>query len=378
MGAEATLGAIVRAKGGELLATRSLTPPQCKALRAIADCRTAALGGHRDQCDTCAYEHTFWNSCRDRHCPGCGAEARAAWLDARAEEVLDVPYFHAVLTIPESLRPLARHAPERIYAILLRAAGQALIDLGHSRLGALLGALTILHTWTQRLEFHPHVHCVIPGGGLSPDGRRWVHLKKLTFLFATKSLARRFRTLVTQAIKCAFDDGTLTLPPSIPDRTALDLLLAQSWKTDWHAYIKPPFGGPEHVLSYLASYTHRIAISNHRILAFDGDSVTFSWKDRKNHNAPRTETLPTIDFLARFIQHVVPRRFVRIRYYGFLANRHRRANLEKARKLIASSRTPKPRNPRQNFRLCPQCHKGTMVRTDAVSPERPRTWFDSS
>lgn len=163
MDAEASLGAIVRAKGGELFASRSVSPAQCKVLRAIADCRTPALGGHRDTCERCGHEHLFWNSCRDRHCPGCGAEARAAWLEARSTEVLDVPYFHAVLTIPESLRPLARHAPEQIFAILLRAAGQALVELGRSRLGATLGVLTILHTWTQRLEFHPHVHCVIPG-----------------------------------------------------------------------------------------------------------------------------------------------------------------------------------------------------------------------
>lgn len=375
---EANLGAIVRAKGGELIATRSLSPAQCKALRAIADCRTPALGGHRDHCDACGYEHTFWNSCRDRHCPGCGAQARASWLEARSQEVLDVPYFHAVLTIPEILRPLARHAPERIYAILLRSAGQALIDLGHSRLGALLGALTILHTWTQRLEFHPHVHCIVPGGGLSPDGRRWVRLRKLDFLFATQPLSRRFRTLVTQAIRHAFDHGSLTLPPSIPDRTALDLVLAKSWTRDWHTYIKRSFGGPEHVLRYLASYTHRIAISNHRILAFDGERVSFSWNDRNNGNQPKTETLPAIDFLARFVQHVVPRRFVRIRYYGLIANRHRRDNLDNARRLIASPRVPKLPNPRQNFRLCPQCHKGTMVRSQPVSPERPRTWFDSS
>lgn len=375
---EATLGAIVRAKAGELIDTRSLSAAECKTFRAIADCRTAALGGHRDHCDSCGYTHTFWNSCRDRHCPGCGAEARAGWCEARSAEVLDVPYFHAVLTIPEPLRPLARHAPEAVYAILLRSAGQALVDLGHSRLGALLGALTILHTWNQRLQFHPHVHCIIPGGGFSPDGRRWVRLKKLTFLFATKALSRRFRTLVTLSIKKAFDDGSLSLPPSIPDRTALHLLLAQSWKTDWHAYLKRSFGGPEQVLSYLAGYTHRIAISNHRILAFDGDSVTFSWKDRNNGNKSMTDTLPAVDFLARFVQHVVPRRFVRIRYYGFLANRHRSDYLERARKLIASSRTPKLPRPRQNFRLCPKCRKGTMLTGDPVPPERPRTWFDSS
>lgn len=378
MEAEATLGAIVRAKGGDLLASHSLSPAQCKVLRAIADCRTSALGGHRDQCDRCGYEHTFWNSCRDRHCPGCGAEARNAWLEARSAEVLDVPYFHAVLTIPEILRPLARHAPSQIYAILLRAAGQALVELGRSRLGATLGVLTILHTWTQLLEFHPHVHCIIPGGGFSPDGERWVRLKRADFLLSTKVLSRRFRSIVTTEIRHAFKAGKLSLPPSIPDRTALQVVLAKAWKTDWHTYIKPSFGGPEHVLGYLSAYTHRIAISNHRILVFDGENVTFSWKDRNDGNRKRLEILTAVEFLARFIQHVVPPKFVRIRYFGFLANCHRRRNIDKARRLIASPRTPKLSSPRQNFRLCPRCHEGTMVKGDPVPPRISRTWFDSS
>ncbi len=378
MDAEATLGAIARAKGGELLASRSLSPLQCKVLRAIADCRTSAMGGHRDTCDRCGFDHVFWNSCRDRHCPGCGAEARAAWLEARSAEVLDVPYFHAVLTIPEILRPLARHEPARIYEILLRAAGHAIVELGRSRIGARLGVLTILHTWTQRLEFHPHVHCVIPGGGFSPDGERWVHLRRANFLLAQKVLSRRFRSIVTTGIRHAFDTGKLALPPSVPDRTALQLLLARSWKSDWHTYLKPPFAGPEHVLGYLSAYTHRIAISNHRIISFDGETVSFAWKDRNNGNQKKIETLGATEFLERFIQHVVPRRFVRIRYFGFLANQQRRRNIERARTLIASPRQPRLRNPRQLFRTCPRCHKGTMIRGGFVQPQKKRTWFDSS
>ena len=374
-----SLGAIARAKGGDLLASRPTTPAQRKVLRSIADCRTDALGGHRDHCDRCGYEHIFWNSCRDRHCPGCGAEARESWLEKRREEVLDVPYFHVVFTIPDSLNALALHAPEILYAILLRAAGQALLDVAATRLRALLGVLTVLHTWGQTLVFHPHVHCVVPGGGFSLDGRRWVRVPTGTFLLAFKVLSRRFRTLVKNAITEAYDAGTLVLPSHIvQDRSALDLLLAHASKTDWHSYVKPPFGGPEQVLAYLAAYTHRVAISNRRILAFDNQSVTFAYRDYKDGNAQKSMELPATEFLRRFLLHVVPRRFTRIRYYGFLSNRDRAANIAKARTLIGSTRKLRPRDPAPDPRLCPQCHQGTMRTISRIDPQRPRTWFDSS
>ncbi|HEY0142067.1 MAG TPA: transposase [Thermoanaerobaculia bacterium] len=266
MDAEASLGAIVRAKGGELLEKLPVNTAQRKVMRAMADCRSAALSGHRDGCDSCGYEHVFWNSCRDRHCPGCGGEARERWLNARRDEVLDVPYFHVVFTIPDILNVLALHGPEVIYAILLRCAGQALLDLGASRLGARMGVLAVLHTWGQTLAFHPHVHCVVPGGGFSRDGRRWARVPKVDFLFAVKALSRHFRTLFCNAAREAYGAGTLVLPAEVvANAQALDLLFARSYRTDWHVYAKPPFGGPEHVLGYLANYTHRIAISNRRI-----------------------------------------------------------------------------------------------------------------
>ncbi len=379
MDGQLSLGAIARAKGGDLLASRSLSPAQCKVLRSVADCRTEAMGGHRDHCDRCEFEHIFWNSCRDRHCPGCGAEARESWLEKRREEVLDVPYFHVVFTIPERLNPLVRHAPALLYAILLRCAGQALTDVGATRLRATLGVLTVLHTWGQTLLFHPHVHCVVPGGGFSLDGRRWVRVRKVSFLLDVKALRRRFRTLVTSAITEAYADGSLTIPPHIAhDRTALDVLLVCASKTDWHTYAKPPFGGPEQVLAYLAAYTHRVAISNHRILAFDGENVTFRYRDYKDDNAQKTMQLPATELLDRFLLHVVPKRFTRIRYYGFLANRDRNANIAKARALIGSPRKLTPREPRPDPRLCPQCHQGIMRTRARVDPQRPRTWFDSS
>jgi hypothetical protein len=374
-----SLGAIARASGGALLANRATTSQQRKVLRSIADCRTDALGGHRDHCDRCDYEHVFWNSCRDRHCPGCGAEARERWLAKRREEVLDVPYFHVVFTIPECLNPMVLHAPVILYAILLRAAGQALLDVGATRLRAVLGVLTVLHTGGQTLVFHPHIHCVVPGGGLSLDGRRWVRLPTGTFLLHHKALSRRFRTLVKNAIIEAFEDGTLVVPPQIArDRTALDLLLAQSSRTDWHSYLKPPFGGPEQVLAYLASYTHRVAISTRRILSFENDIVTFSYRDYRDGNAQKSMPLPATEFRRRFLLHVVPPRFTRIRYYGFLSNRDRTVNIAKARALIGSTRKLRSRAPAPDPRLCPQCHKGTMRIASRIDPQRRRTWFDSS
>lgn len=219
----------------------------------------------------------------------------------------------------------------------------------------------------------------MPGGGFSRDGRRWVRVPKVDFLFAVKPLSRRFRTLFRNAVRDAYASGTLKIPTElVADGQALDLLLARSYKTDWHAYAKPPFGGPEHVLAYLANYTHRIAISNHRIVAFDGETVTFSWRDYAANNARTTMQLDATEFLRRFLTHVLPPRFTRVRYYGFLSNRDRAINIAEARELIASRRPIRPRNPIPDTRLCPQCHKGTMRRMTPVDPQCHRTWFDTS
>jgi hypothetical protein len=226
---------------------------------------------------------------------------------------------------------------------------------------------------------HPHIHCVVPGGGFSRDGRRWVRVPKIDFLFAVKALSRHFRSLFRTAVREAYADGTLVLPTEIvADAQALDLLFARSYKTEWNAYAKPPFGGPEQVLSYLANYTHRIAISNRRILSFDGETVTFSWRDYADRNAGKTMELDSVEFLRRFLQHVLPPRFTRVRYYGFLANRDRAANVAKARELIGSKRPLRPRAPITDPRLCPQCRKGTMHRMAPVDPQCDRTWFDTS
>ena len=272
---------------------------------------------------------------------------------------------------------LAIHAPAVVYAILLRAAGRALVDVAQTKLHATLGVTAMLHTWGQQLPFHPHVHCVVSGGGFSLDGSRWVRVPKVSFLLAVKVISRRFRSLVTTAIREALAHAEMTLPPSIPDAAALERLLRLSCRTDWHSYMKKPFGGPDQVLAYLSSHTHRIAISNRRIVAFDGESVTFTWHDYNDHYAARTTTLTATELLRRFAMHIVPPRFVRIRYFGFLANRVRHHNIALARTLIASKLRPREPRPEPQH-LCPECRTGVMSIVARVAPYLPRTWFDTS
>ena len=372
MSAEADLGAIVRARQGHFLATRRLTREQRKAMRAIAACRTPSMGGHRYACDHCGYEHVQWNSCRNRVCPLCQSSARHAWLEDRRAELLPVPYFHVVFTVPDALNPIALYAPAIFYDLLLRAAGSTLIDIGQSRLHARLGALCVLHTWGQTLTLHPHVHCVVPGGGFSIHHGRWCNVRKASFFLPVKVLARRFRTRLCAALQQAWQAGDLALVPSalVADTVAFDLLLARACSKDWVVYCKPPFGGPEQVLAYLANYTHRIAISNSRIMAFDGRSVTFRYRDYADGNTRKTMTLDADEFLRRFLLHVLPNRFVRIRYYGFLANRGRLANIAHAREQITERPFVLPlAQPVPGQVRCPHCSEGIMRLAGAVAPQ---------
>lgn len=368
MSAEASLGGIVRAVGAEYLRTHSTTSDQRKALRAIAACRTPALGGHRDQCDRCGFEHVLWHSCRNRHCPRCQSAARAEWLEARSAELLPVPYFHVVFTVPESLNILALIAPKAFYEILFHAAGQTLTDIAASRLKVSIGALTVLHTWGQTLSLHPHIHCVVPGGGFSLHRDAWVSLRRPKFFLPVKVLSLRFRTLVCNAIREAWRSGAIDRDRRrFSDRVALDLFLAQACKTQWVAYSKAPFGGPRQVLAYLASYTHRIAISNKRIVAFDGDHVSFTHRDYRTGRSG-VMRLTTAEFLRRFLLHVLPQRFVRIRYYGFVANRRRKASLDRARQLLRVKPAPplKMTTPTE-ARRCPACREGAMLVIELVA-----------
>lgn len=372
MNAEHDLGAIVRARSEMFLRTRRTTTAQRKALRAIGACRTPALGGQRQQCDHCGHEHIQWHSCRNRSCPRCGAAARARWLEARRGELLPVPYFHVVFTVPEVLNVIALHAPRVFYDLLFRAAGGALVDVARSRLQIQPGCLCVLHTWGQTLTLHPHIHCVVPGGGFSVHSRQWRSTAKSTFFLPVKVLSRRFRSLLTRLLREAWREGTLKLSERVlADSVALDLLLARAAATDWVVYCKPPFGGPEQVLGYLANYTHRIAISNSRIVSFDGERVCFRYRDYAHGNAEKLLTLDADEFLRRFLLHVLPPRLVRIRYYGFLANRTRAHSIDLARQLIGGRfLLPLPLLSADGHR-CPNCGTGTLRLIGPVPAERP-------
>jgi hypothetical protein len=322
-------------------------------------------------CERCGEEHLLFRSCRNRNCPGCQAEAREAWLDARERELLPVPYFHVVFTVPEVLNPLALYCPEVFYAALLRAAGNALLDVGRSKLRALLGCLTVLHTWGQNLSLHPHVHCVVPGGGFSPDQKRWIAVRNPKFLLPVKVLSRRFRTLLCEGLREAERQGKLErVPKTVTPHLAIENAGAQ----EWIAYAKRPFGGPEQVLAYLSRYTHRIAISNSRIESFENGHVTFRWRDYADENRLKHSRVAAVEFLRRFLMHVLPDGFVRIRYYGFLAHRNRHCRIELARTLIGR-RVALHRGSREApVRLCPRCYAATRSRestTQAGAQVRP-------
>lgn len=354
------LAEIIRSVGDEYLASRPTTPFQRKAMRAIRRCRTEEMGWLPASCEGCGVEFPLFRSCRNRNCPQCQAQARADWLEQREKELLPVPYFHVVFTVPAMLNPIAMHCPEVFYSALLRAAGNALLDVGWSKLKARLGCLTILHTWGQNLSLHPHVHCVVPGGGFSGDGKRWVAVPNPKYLLPIKVLARRFRTLLCHALRTAERNGEfLRAPADVLPHTTIEGAAAQ----EWIAYAKRPFGGPAQVLSYLSQYTHRIAISNHRIVSFENGEVTFRWRDYADQNRTKLCTLNALEFLRRFLQHVLPDRFVRIRYFGFMANRNRGNNIRRARALTGHCAPLRPPDRHHALLLCATCRGQTTSMT---------------
>ena len=333
---------ILHAQGDTFLEQHPwLNAHQRSVLRAIARCRTAALGGHLDRCDACGHQAISYNSCRNRHCPKCQAQARERWLHARERELLDVPYVHVVFTLPHQLLPLAYRNGPRLYTWLFQVSAATLREVAADprHLGAEIGVLSILHTWGQTLVRHPHVHCVVPAGGLSLDHTRWIAPKYAGFFLPVKVLSRVFRGKVVEALRRAYHRNELDLAGAsehLRDPTAWRAFVTALFETDWVVYAKPAFGGASAVLRYLGRYTHRVAISNHRLLAFDGEHVTFHWKDYAHGNARRTMTLSAMEFLRRFVQHILPRRFVRIRQSGFLANTCRVARVALARTLLAT------------------------------------------
>jgi hypothetical protein len=342
---------IVRTAGKKFIEKNKswLTGLHRKVLSAIERCRTAALGGHRDRCSRCGYKAISYNSCRNRHCPKCQTNAREKWLAARQGELLPAPYVHMVFTLPHQLAPLVFHNKKQLYALLFRSSAAALIEVAADpkHLGAEIGFLSVLHTWGQNLLHHPHVHCVIPAGGLSPDHQSWVH-PRYPFFLPVRVLSRVFRGKFVAGLKQAFRKGDLCLPgalkPLAQDK-AFRSFLRTLFRQDWVVYAKPPFGGPEHVLQYLARYTHRVAISNHRLVNIADGKVTFRWKDYAHGCKSRLMTLTAEEFLRRFLMHTLPPGFVRIRFFGFLANRRRATLLPLCRQLLGASprsRAPSP------------------------------------
>jgi predicted Zn-ribbon and HTH transcriptional regulator len=317
----------------------SLGWAQLKVLTAIARCRTAALGGHRDQCARCGYEAISYCSCRNRHCPKCQTNAREKWLRARERELLPVAYYHVVFSVPHVLVPLIWQNKKVLFTLLFEASAMTLLEVAadSKRLGADIGFLSILHTWGQTLQRHPHIHCVVPGGGLSPDGTHWISSGSRFFL-PVRVLSRVFRGKFIAGLRQSFQRNKLRFSGAclpLAEDKAFAAFLHTLFRQEWIVYAKPPFGGPEHVLQYLARYTHRVAISNHRLLSVDDNQVRFRWKDYAHHNKQRTLTLTNEEFLRRFLQHVLPKGFPRIRYFGWLANRKRATLLPVCRDRLA-------------------------------------------
>jgi hypothetical protein len=343
-----------------------------KVLLAIARCRTAALGGHRDQCSHCGHSVISYNSCRNRHCPKCQGNARHRWLEARQRELLSTPYVHVVFTLPRELAPLALQNKRLIYNLLFHSSAATLLEVARDprHLGAEIGFFSVLHTWDQRLQHHPHVHCVVPAGGLSLDHTRWIPTR-YSFFLPIKVLSRVFRGKFVAALKRAYSQGKLRfygdLQP-LAQPKIFSAWLRPLFRHDWVVYCKPPFGGPEHALRYLGAYTHRVAISNHRLVSLADGQATFRWRDSAHNNKKRLMTLSVDEFLRRFLLHLLPRGFVRIRNFGFLANRRRALLLPLCARLLNSVQESNPVNSlglrpirAHTFWCCPMCGGPMLV-----------------
>jgi len=335
-----------------------------KVLLAIRRCRTAALGGHLDECTRCGHRAISYNSCRNRHCPKCQAGARDRWLAARRQELLPTRYVHVVFTLPRELAPLALQNKKVVYDLLFRASAETLLEIARDpkHLGAEIGFFSVLHTWNQKLQLHPHVHCVVPAGGLSADHTRWVSSHHAFFL-PVQVLRRVFRGKFVAALQRAFHDGRLSFHGDwklLAQPKVFASWLRPLFRKDWMVYAKRPFGGPEYVLRYLGRYTHRVAISNHRVVSFADDKVTFRWRDSARNNEQKLLTLSLDEFLRRFLLHVLPKGFVRIRHFGSLANRQRATTLPLCLQLLGSAREPQAQQEVSAARasdlwFCPQC-----------------------
>ncbi|GMQ81571.1 MAG: IS91 family transposase [Rhodothermia bacterium] len=364
----------------------ALSLQQQRVIGDLVACRTAALGAHVGRCDACGHEEISYNSCRNRHCPKCQAQKQAAWLDAQCENLLDVPYYHIVFTLPEDLGPLALQNKRILYGLLFRSAAETLLSIARDEkhLGARIGFTAVLHTWGQTLMHHPHLHCVVPAGGLSGDrgspkgrespvdGQRWIPARE-NFFLSVRVLSHLFRSKYLAYLREAYRGGELVLAgrlKELADPGAWRAFLEPLQQIDWVVYAKPPFGSPERVLKYLARYTHRVAISNRRLLSIEGGIVAFRYKDYRRGRTERVMRLSAVEFIRRFMLHLLPSGFVRIRHYGLLANRYRKENLTLCRHLLTSRARAVVTEPAscQRHALCPVCKKGLMLFVEQLWP----------
>jgi hypothetical protein len=346
-------------------------------MSAIESCRTSALGGHVEHCDQCDFERHAYNSCRNRHCPKCGGLAKARWLDARRTDLLPVPYFHNVFTLPHELNPIALCNKKIVFDLLFKSVSETLQEFARDPkhgLGGTIGFTAILHTWNQVLRTHIHLHCVIPAGAISFAGDRWISGRK-TYLFSVRTMSKVFRGKFIDYLKREFTAGKMRFPGQascIEATSAFSCLVAKLWKKEWVVYSKPPFGSPQTVLDYLGRYTHRVAISNNRIAKFQNGLVSFAYRDRKDGDSRKAMTLPADEFIRRFLLHILPPSYTRIRYMGFMANRHKESNIMRCRKWLGVtpciSHPPKMTAPELMKKLtgvditkCPNCKEGNMV-----------------
>jgi hypothetical protein len=360
---------------------RVLSSQQRKAFRDIRDCRTTRLGGHLHECDRCGHRVILYNSCRNRHCPKCQAQARARWLAQRETELLPVPYFHVVFTLPQQIGRLALQNARQIYSILFRTAAATLLETAADPrlLGASIGFLAVLHTWGQNLHLHPHLHCVVPGGGISLDGARWIGCRKKSFFLPVRLLSSRFRKKFLRSLQHAFRQGSLHFHgelASLAEPSALAALCEKAEALPWVVHVKPPFGGPRRVLKYLARYTHRVAISHQRLRSLQDGRVSFDWKDYAHGGRTGILSLDAVEFIRRFLLHVLPAGLVRIRQFGFLANRVRKQKLEHCRALISAAQPGVTNDPvaadaeqdHPQQHACPLCKLGRLLLVELLSP----------
>jgi hypothetical protein len=378
------LADIFRAHGESYRRAHPLPVSHLKIMQAVERCRTAALGGHLEQCDSCGYERPAYNSCRNRHCPKCQSLAKVKWLDKQKSELLPVGYFHLVFTLPHELNALILTNRKILLSHLFKAVGETLVDFGRTRLGGQIGLITVLHTWEQTLLDHFHLHCLVPAGALSFDQKRWRPARQ-NFLFPVKALSLVFRGKFLDYLKKAFARNKLLFVGQstyLADPAAFTLLINALRKKPWIVYVKKPFGSPVHVLDYLGRYIHRVALSNDRIVSAYNGAVTFSYRDRKTHDRKKTMTLDAHEFIRRFLLHVIPKGFVRVRHAGVLANRSK-GLLSKCRQLL----DPNPALPKLaqksvhelmleltgiDITRCPLCEKGTLVLLAALPVPAPR------